>query len=166
MTRKLVFAVAFIAAGVVACGDDDITDPINDTDPLVGVWFSGGADVAPGLTVEPFNVDSIRAEFRANQTYEVLQYTPDVTFTLTGTWDAGPGGENEIRSIVVTQQQPVAVIASGIFRIEGNGMQYEVIQTEPAIAGVNAPTVSGGFGSTTIGGQATPWYIQTYVRRQ
>jgi hypothetical protein len=165
--RKLsILPVAILSAVALACGGEDSIGPIVDEEPIVGVWFSGGENVAPGLRVEPFNVDSIRADFRANGTYEVLQYTPAVTFTLTGTWQVGPGAPGTIRSIVVTQTSPVAVVASGIFRVANNTMTYEVIQTEPALAGVGAPTVSGGFGSTTILNNPTNLYVQTYVRRQ
>jgi hypothetical protein len=166
MSRKLVLAMAFLAVGgMVACGGSDPVDPGQDDDPLVGVWFSGGEDVAVGLRGEPFNVDSIRADFRANQTYEVLQYTPQATITLTGTWEAGAGAAGTIRPITVTQTSPVAVIATGIFRIDGNTMDYEVIQAEPALAGVVPPTVSGGFGSTMIAGTAYDIFVQGYVRR-
>lgn len=166
MSRKLIFALTFLAvAGMAACGGDDPVDPGQQDDPLVGVWFSGGNDVAVGLRGEPFNVDSIRADFRANQTYEVLQYTPQATITLTGTWEAGDGGAGTIRPITVNQTSPVAVIATGIFRISGTTMEYEVIQAEPALAGVTPPTVSGGFGSTMIAGTAYDIYVQRYVRR-
>jgi hypothetical protein len=50
--------------------------------------------------------------------------------------------------------------------VTGTTMRYEIIQTTPALQGVNPPTVTGGFGSTTIGGQATGQYwVQTYAKR-
>ncbi len=165
MSKKLIFPVAFLAASFIACGTEDLIDPIVDEDPIVGVWFSGGDDVAPGLRVEPFNVDSIVAVFRENMTYEVLQYSPGL-ITLTGTYVVGEGEEGQIRPITANQTSPVAVVAEGIFRITNDVMDYEVIQTEPALAGVNPPTVSGGFGSTTIAGQPTDLFVQRYVRRQ
>lgn len=45
-------------------------------------------------------------------------------------------------------------------------MKYEIIQTNPALAGVLPPTVQGGFGSTTVNGVATgAYWTQTFTKR-
>jgi hypothetical protein len=168
MSRKWMAMGLVLAFGVAACGEDDPVDPGTQQDVLVGTWVSAGANVAPGLTVAPFNVDSIRAVFDANQTYRVFQYSGGAAqpLELTGTWQATTGGQGTIRGVTATQTSPVAVTAQGIFRVNAdNTMQYEVIQTQPELAGVNAPTTAGGFGSTSIAGTATAAYVQTYVRR-
>jgi hypothetical protein len=165
MNKKLILGLT-LAVALGACGTDDggTTGPV--ADPIVGVWVSAGANVAPGL-VALAGIDSIIATFNANQTYRVQQYSstlgtlPD----LTGTFNAEAGAAGAIRPISLVQTAPTALQARGIFQVAGNNMQYEVIQVEPNI-GATSPTVTGGFGSTQIGGQAQgQLWIQRYVRR-
>ncbi|MEJ2678082.1 MAG: hypothetical protein P8174_03280 [Gemmatimonadota bacterium] len=164
MKKRAFLGVLVLAVlGLAACGSKDSTGPANQVDELVGTWFSGGSNVAPGLAA--VGVDSILATFNEDQTYTVINYAGGSQATLTGTWQAGTQAEGQIRSITVDQIQPSALTAEGIFQVTGTAMTYEVIQVEPALQGVTAPTVSGGFGSTTIGGVANSNYIQHYVKR-
>lgn len=166
MTRKYM-AAALVALVMAGCGGDDDGSGPPAQDEIVGTWVSAGNNVAPGLRAAPFNVDSIRATFNANNSYTVQQYSGGQSqpITLTGSFQAGTGAAGAIRSIIANQTEG-SITSTGIFQVTGNTMRYEIIQTTPALAGVNAPTVSGGFGSTTIGGQPTGQvWIQTYVRR-
>ena len=170
MSRKAILAaVVVMGFGVAAC-DEESTGPDNDQDEIVGTWVSAGADVAPGLAASPFFTDSIIATFNENETYTVLQYYNGNAqpITLTGTYEVGTQPEGQIRAITANQTTPSAVTSEGIFQVSGSGntMQYEVIQVEPALQGVNAPTVEGGFGSTTVNGVETDGYwTQSYDRR-
>jgi hypothetical protein len=166
MTRKIM-AAALVALMAAACGSDDDTVGPAPQDPIVGTWVSAGTNVAAGLRAAPFNVDSIRATFNANNSYTVQQYSggQSTPVVLTGSYQAGAGAAGTIRSIVANQTEG-SVTSTGIFQVTGTTMRYEIIQTTPALQGVNPPTVAGGFGSTTIGGQATGQYwVQTYVKR-
>jgi hypothetical protein len=164
MMRKAILPVLVLAAfGLAACGSEDSTGPEQQTDELVGTWISAGSNVAPGLAA--VGVDSILATFNEDQTYTVLNYAGGSQATLTGTWVAGSQGDGQIRSVTVTQISPSALTAQGIFQVTGAAMTYEVIQVEPALQGVTAPTVAGGFGSTTIAGAPNSLYIQHYVKR-
>ncbi len=169
MRKKAILALLVVAGlGVAACGSEDSTGNENQVDELVGTWVSKGADVAPGLAASPFFTDSIIATFNENGTYTVVQYYGGTAqpITLTGTYVAGTQPEGQVRSITANQATPTAVTSEGIFQVSGNTMKYEVIQVEPALAGVNPPTVSGGFGSTTVGGNPTgPYWTQNYDRR-
>lgn len=167
MRKHAILAMLVLAGfGLTACGDEDSTGVDDDQDELVGTWVSAGADVAPGLQAEPFSADSIIATFNENGTYTVLQYSGGAEITLTGTYDVGPQAEGSIRAITAEQGSPVAVTSEGIFQVTGSTMRYEIIQTQPALEGVNPPTVEGGFGSTSIGGVETGGYwTQNYDRR-
>ena len=159
----MVLALGFVAYG---CGSSSSNDDDDDLDPIVGVWVSEGNNVAPGLAGAPFNTAKIDAEFEENGTYHVVSTdTQGAEVTFTGSFVAGEPNSAGIRSITLNQSTPVALTSSGIFRVVDNQMEYEVIQTDPPLEGVLAPTVEGGFGSTNIFGNATgPFWIQTYVR--
>lgn len=163
--HAILAAVVLTAFGLTACGDEDPTDIDDDEDEIVGTWVSAGADVAPGLAAAPFNIDSIIATFNDNNTYTVVQWFDGQDATVTGTYEVGDQPEGQIRAITANQSAP-AVTSQGIFQVSGSTMQYEIIQTDPAIQGVNPPTVAGGFGSTTVGGTPTGVYwVQNYDRR-
>lgn len=161
MRKQAILAALVLAVfGLAAC-DEESTGVEEQTDELVGTWVSKGADLAPGFA--PFGIDSIYATFNDDQTYLVLQYAggSDQAVTLTGTYVIGAQPEGAIRAITLTQATPSALTAAGIFQVSGSSMQYEVIQVQPDI-GATAPTVSGGFGSTTVGGTTTDVWIQNY----
>lgn len=167
MKRKMwTTGLALLALGIAACGDDDGTGPDDEQDEIVGTWVSAGADLAPGLAAAPFNADSIIARFNENGTYQVTQWSAGASIGFSGTYALGAQPEGQIRAITANQTTPTSVTSEGIFQVSGATMRYEIIQTEPALQGVNAPTVAGGFGSTTINGVATGVYwVQNYDRR-
>jgi hypothetical protein len=167
-TMKIKLLTLLIAFGLIgyACSSSSSNDDDNNRDPLVGVWVSQGAgQVAPGLAFLS-KTAKIDAVFNENNTYNVVSIdSSDVAVTFTGTWQAGEPNANGIRSITLQQSTPTQVVASGIFRIEGNNLEYEVIQSQPALDGVVPPTAAGGFGSTNIGGNPQGgFWIQKFVR--
>lgn len=141
----------------VDCGGDCAPCEVG----IQGSWWSKGADVAP-LLVNLFAIDSIYAEFRTNLSYEVVTYSGGVASTLTGVYTQSDSGTNGIWDITVNQSSPAALTSTGIFKVEGDSMQYEVVQTEPSIGAV-PPTAAGGFGSTNGGGLGM-LNVQKYVR--
>lgn len=161
--------VVLAAFGMAACGDEDPTDIGSDDDEIVGTWFSGGDDVALGLQLL-FGTDSIFATFNDDGTYTVLEYRTvegvEDTEDYDGTYQTGAEADGQIRSIMLNQATPYTATARGIFQVSGNGdgMTYEVIQTEPS-SGATPPTVEGGFGSTVANDQETDLFVQQYVRR-
>ena len=141
-------------------------------DPIVGVWVSDSTNVAPLLYGAPFHVRKIVATFKANGTYTVIQTDSSQTsLTLTGVWLAAAGGaaapKDKIRTITVNQGTPSSLTAEGIYEVSVAAgtitMNYEVVQTEPPLAGVTKPTAAAGFGSTA-GGTFGMINVQKYVR--
>jgi hypothetical protein len=165
--KKNLLSVAVLAVMLIVVGcSSSSTGDDDKVDLLVGKWVSQGTNIAPGLAGPPFNTARIDAEFFENQTYTVVQLdNNNAAVTFRGTWEAGEANPAGIRPVTLTQTEPVAVVAQGIFQIDGNNMTYEVIQVQPALEGVGAPTVAGGFGSTSIGGVATQgFWTQRFVR--
>ncbi len=162
-----------------SCNKNDTTSnpQPTETNPIVGTWVSEGANVAFGLRVAPFKIIKIVATFNSNNSYTVVQTdSSNTTTTLSGTYDMTKSNYTDtlstsstngadIYSITANQTSPATVTATGIFAVEGNNMTYEVIQTDPALAGVSAPTAEGGFGSTTIAGVKYNIYVQKYVKQ-
>ncbi len=133
-------------------------------DAIAGTWESEGEDIAPGLAGPPFNNVRIEAIFNSDNTYNVeSEDTEGAIILFSGTWQATAPNDEGIRGITLNQSEPAALVSSGIFRINGNRMEYEVIQE--GLTGVEPPTVEGGFGSTLIGGNPTgEFWIQRYDR--
>lgn len=136
---------------------------------LVGTWRAEGLDVSPGLYNNPaFPTRRVDATFNADQTYTVSA-TNDagVSVTFAGTWQLTGDVNARVRGLRLNQSTPSALVSTGIYAVAAGGatMQYEVIQTDPAIAGFTAPTVTAGFGSTAFNGTplGTTW-IQNYTR--
>lgn len=178
MKKSLMLLFFSVAVLFTSCTKDDTTttEPTVQ-DPIVGAWVSEGANVAYGLKLAPFKVKKIVATFNENKSYTVVQTdSSNVTTTFTGTY-TNPVSTNtdtlstsatkgaKIYNIVANQATPSTVTATGIYAINGTNMSYEVIQTSPALTGVNAPTAAGGFGSTTIGGVKYAIYVQKYVKQ-
>ncbi|MCH8494784.1 MAG: hypothetical protein LAT57_04020 [Balneolales bacterium] len=166
MKTKMI-SLAVLAMMLIGFGcSSSSSDADVEVEAIVSSWLSTGDNVAPGLAAAPFNTARIEAEFRENQTYTVVSIDTDgASVTFTGTYVAGPETTSGIRSVVLSQNEPVAVTATGIYRIQGNEMTYEVIQTTPAIENISAPTVEGGFGSTKFGDfELGPTWVQTFVR--
>ncbi len=157
--------VARDADGATATGSVTVTvQPL-----LVGTWRAEGLDVSPGLyNNTAFPTRRVDATFRADNTYSVVA-TNDagVSVTFAGTWQLTGDVNARVRALRLNQSTPSALVSTGIYAVAAGGatMQYEVIQTEPAIAGFTAPTVAAGFGSTAFNG--TPLgivWIQNYTR--
>jgi hypothetical protein len=178
MKNYILLLVMFGSFFLSSCKKDDNTvTPPAAVDPIVGVWVSQGANVAYGLRVAPFKVVKIVATFNANKSYTVVQTdSSNVQTTLSGTYTNTDSGIKDtlstsitkgvnIFNIVANQSTPSTVIATGIYAISSTNMSYEVIQTTPALTGVNAPTAAGGFGSTTIAGTKYAIYVQKYVKQ-
>ena len=161
--HAILAALVLTVVGMTACDEEDPTGPQTATEQLTGTWISQGQDLAPGFA--PFAVDSIIATFNDDQTYRVEQYAGGGAqpVILTGTYVTGDQPAGDINSISLTQSTPTQLTAEGIYRVTGDAMTYEVIQVEPNIGAV-APTISGGFGSTMVLGEATDVWIQEYDR--
>ncbi len=134
-------------------------------EPIVGSWLSEGANVAPGLK-STLKTKKIVAVFNANATYTVTATdSNNVDVVYTGTFTATASSNTSIRTITLNQTTPTSVTSSGIYQVTASGLlTYEVIQTTPAIPGFAAPTVTGGFGSTSYNGFALgATWIQKFV---
>lgn len=139
---------------------------------IIGNWYSSGDNVAPLLTTPSFNVDSIYAEFKADNSYVVEQYNigntsgiPD--FIFTGNFVIEKSSVGEIWTIELSQEDPYAATAEGIFEIKTSPevLWYEVVQT----SGTQnvPPTPEGGFGSSNGGTLVindVNWNLQKFIR--
>ncbi|GMU87240.1 MAG: hypothetical protein AMXMBFR48_24810 [Ignavibacteriales bacterium] len=125
-------------------------NPAPSSEPIVGAWLSSEDLVAPGLKAT-LKTKSIAATFNSNKTYVVVATdSSNAVVTYTGTYSTTAAAGTTIRNIVLNQITPTSVTSTGIYQVTAKGLlTYEVIQTNPAISGFGAPTVSGGFGSTT-----------------
>jgi hypothetical protein len=164
--KKIFAVIALFSMVFVACQkSDEETKYDPTTDGVVGEWYSSGSNVAT-LLVTYFQVDSIYANFEANNTYLVESYSGGSKTTYTGTYLQTKSTVGQIWNITLNQSSPTAVTSEGIFEITKSGdsytMKYEVAQTEPNI-GATAPTASGGFGSTS-GGALSDWNVQKFVK--
>ncbi|MDA3942437.1 MAG: hypothetical protein PF694_02720 [Bacteroidetes bacterium] len=132
---------------------------------IIGQWISAGANVAPLLISA--GIDSIFADFKADNSYVVESFTADGSkTTLTGSFVQEKSDTGNIWTIVVNQSSPSSLISEGIFEVTANGtvtMKYEIAQTNPEIPGVTPATPAGGFGSTS-GGAFGMLNVQTYVK--
>lgn len=170
MLRKFaVYATTLVLVlGMAACGneEDDGTGPGTQHE-LVGTWVSTGTNIAPGLRSPTFKTKNIVATFNANNTYNVVSTdSANVNTTFTGTWSATAGTNGTVRAITLNQSTPTQLTSSGIFQVSGGNLTYEVIQTTPAIQGFAAPTVAGGFGSTSYNGVALgATWTQRFVKQ-
>ena len=158
----------YSAEATVAAASENLSATVNlagfATDELVGSWISEGDDIAPGLAAEPFLNVRIDATFNSDNTYDVESEDQNGSvITFEGTWEAGEANAEGIRAITLNQSVPSELTSSGIFRVSGDRLEYEVIQE--GLTGVEPATVEGGFGSTLVGGQETGGYWkQNYDR--
>ncbi len=155
----------YTQSGAAMSSDVTITAELNETG-VIGQWSSSGDNVA--LLLRQTGIDSIYAEFRADNTYIVEAFQADGSRTeLTGTYGQERSGVGNIYNIVLTQNTPNSLISEGIFEVtfedDQTILRYEVAQTDPNIPGVTPPSAEDGFGSTS-GGAFGESNIQTYVR--
>ncbi len=159
----MVFAVVFSA-----CSEDDPVEEIPvDEKGIVGSWEA--TDISGILTNLGYD-DELYAKFNDDQTYEVKSYIDGVEYKLIGTYTQTKDKESGLWSITLNQTSmngsPTDITSQGIFEIKDTdpvSLWYEVAQTNPEIAGVTAPTVDNGFGSTSDGALNT-LNIQKYVK--
>jgi hypothetical protein len=163
-TKLMMLALVAVTLMAYGCKSSD-TDDKKNLDPIVGTWLSQGTgNVSVGLAAF-FKTARINAEFNENGSYNVVSVdSAGTSVTYQGTYQVGTGAATAIRTIVLNQTVPTSLTSSGIFQIENNVMTYEVIQTQPALDGVAAPTVAGGFGSTQQFGGPTALWIQKFAR--
>lgn len=159
-------AMAVIAASAtIGCSSDsdskdtNVPNPPATTDAIVGNWRS----IDASLLLTSLGIDSIHADFRANQTYKVTSFTGGAGTELSGTYTTTEG-VNGIRNILLNQNVPSTITSQGIYKVENGQLRYEVAQVEPVLAGVTAPTAEAGFGSTSAGAYGN-MNIQVYVAR-
>jgi hypothetical protein len=176
MKKLLMYLLIAGSLVFTSCKSDDDDNPVvTQDDPIVGTWVSDGANVAYGLRAG-FKVKKIVATFSSNKTYSFVQTdSSNVSTTYTGTYSFTETTYTDTLSTsftkgakmynIVANQTTPAITATGIGAISGSNMSYEVIQTSPALTGVNAPTAAGGFGSTSVGGVKYAIYIQKYVKQ-
>jgi hypothetical protein len=154
----------FSEEGGAMPADETVTATLNETG-AIGYWISAGANVAP--VIASLGFDSLTADFRPDNTYTVVAFTPDgSSTTFTGTFVQTKSGTGNIYDIILSQNQPGAVESEGIFEVTGGVetiMKYEVAQTDPSIPGVTPPNAAAGFGSTS-GGAFGTGNVQTFVR--
>lgn len=126
-----------------------------------GTWHS--FPVAPILVAF---ADSINATFNTDNTYLVEQWKDNAKVTLSGTFVQSASGTGNIYNITLTQSTPTAITVQGILEVsaDDSSMKYEIVQIDPAIAGVTPPTAAAGFGSTS-GGAFGEANVQVYARR-
>jgi hypothetical protein len=167
MKKAIIFGM-LLALVITGCTKSDDTGP--ETDPqkigIVGEWYSKGTDVAP-LLVTLMKTDSINVKFESNNTYVVTHFDNTKTKTImTGTYTQQKSGTGTIWKITLNQTSPTALTSEGIFDISTTttpySMQYEVVQTQPAI-GATPPTATAGFGSTN-GGALGVLNVQKYKK--
>jgi hypothetical protein len=164
--KNLLIILAVVAIGFTSCKkstEEDVYNPADDG--MVGEWQSSGANVSVLLSTY-FQIDSIYAKFNSNNTYTVESFAAGTKVTYTGTFAQTKPATGTIWNIVLNQSAPTAVTSEGIFEITKVDnvytMKYEVVQTEPNI-GATAPTVAGGFGSSS-GGALGTMNVQTFLQ--
>jgi len=133
---------------------------------ILGKWYSSGANVSLLLSTY-FGIDSIYADFKADNSYLVESFTTAGSkTTMTGTFTQAKSTTGNIWEITVNQSSPSSLISEGIFELYAGAdvsMKYEIAQTEPQTPGVTPPTAVAGFGSTS-GGAYGVTNVQTYIR--
>lgn len=170
------YRFALLSLTLIACPVDDTTKssaesaetgtPTTPTDPaaaIQGDWVSTGDDIAPLLTL--FLITDITATFNADGSYAVTS-TDSLGSTVDYTGTYAVGTDTDPRTIVLTQATPAVLTSEGIWAVDDQDvMQYEVIQTKPALpGGFTAPTPEAGFGSTAGPGLTAGDNLQVFRR--
>jgi hypothetical protein len=129
-------------------------------------WVSLGDHIAPALRKTPYRFIKIHAAFYDDHTYNITAKDSDfVGITFNGTYQTiDSNSSTGIKQIILNQSSPSVAILQGIFRADSI-LTYEVIQVQPPVQGFLPPTISGGFGSTTLNGlPLNNEWIQRYIR--
>lgn len=146
---------------IIGCEEDtNNIDEMTASEAVVGNWLSTGDNIA-SLLVYYFNYDSILVEFTENNIVTLKSHVADGAWTtLTGTYLLTESEEGDIHTF---EAEYTGVFEQGgiiqIIEDDTDIMRLEVVQTSPDI-GAAAPTVSDGFGASTLGDSN----IQTYLR--
>ncbi len=144
----------------VSCSkDSDNGTNAGDSEVWEGTWLSAGDNVAVILSYY-FNYDSIRVEFRDDQTVTTDQHVTDGAWTtVEGTYSVTKADAGDVHSISIVypafEQQGIIEVTDG----DPVTMRLEVVQTNPDIGAVPR-TPESGFGSDAGLGTSN---IQTYV---
>jgi len=161
------YARLLVVFGTQSCKKEDpiVPEPPAPINPIVGQWKSVGADVAFLLSFAA-QIDSIHADFKANNTYTVAaRDTSGTILNYAGTYTATKSTSGNIYDVVINQSAPDERTSRGIYETytaSPDSMKYEVVQEVPSIPGFTPPTASGGFGSTV--GVSNGWNVQRFRR--
>ena len=125
-------------------------------DPLSGAWRSEGQDLAPLFRNAFYDYKTVDVDFASGGTYTGAVETHDGELaTIAGTYriDASttPG------TISLTQTEPAAagtLTSEGIWQIDGDRLDYEIVLVDPNDYGCAPPTPSSGFGTSECSGAA------------
>lgn len=135
---------------------------VSTPSPLVGTWEA--YDVSPALVAAGFT--SITAIF-GSTSYDVTAYSDGTGYEFTGTYTVSEPNAEGIYGITLQQSTPSAATSEGILKVyvaSADSMWYEVVQTDPALAGITPPTQEGGFGSTSNSSFGN-YFVQKYTRQ-
>ena len=121
---------------------------------LTGAWRSEGDDLAPLFRNAFYDYKTVDVVFESGGTYTGAVETNDgETASIAGTYtmDASttPG------TISLTQTEPAAagtLRSEGIWQIDGDRLDYEIVLVEPNDYGCAPPTPSSGFGTSDCSG--------------
>lgn len=145
---------------------------VTDVTPLlIGRWESTGSDLAPLLSDPSIGLTRLEATFFSDLRFVVGVDNQDgYHFELEGTYELknAPNtllsDEGQIHEITLRQTLPEVTISEGIWKVEGDTLQYEVVQVEPPLPGAQTPPQQTvGFGSTNSGALGTD-NLQIYRR--
>lgn len=144
---------------------DSDTDADADTDAdtdmsIVGDWLSAGDDLSPLFAGS--GITRIDATFSSDGSYSVGAVYAGTTYDFTGTYTAD--GAADPGTITLSQVEPYATTAEGLWSVSGGTLTYEVVDLSNT-DGHTAPTLAGGFGSTTGPGLSDGDNVQTYQRQ-
>jgi hypothetical protein len=172
-------AVTFTADGEVTitpsygfAGTDQITYTIEDTegnaatgtinlsviDAAVGSWLSEGDNL--GTAFAELGFTSISVVFDADGGYIVTSDFAGTPIVQSGVYTTSASSNGDIRTIRLEQSVPSALVAEGIYEVDGDGLVYEAIDVSQG----TPPTAEGGFGSSIVPNDDGSDYTQTYVR--
>lgn len=143
----------------------------SDLPLILGRWESVGDDIAPLLRDPSVGLTRLEAEF-----FEDLRFVVGVDnqdgfhFELEGRYElrvapnASLSAEGLLHEITLRQTLPDAAVSEGIWRVDGETLQYEVVQVEPPLPGAQTPPQrASGLGSTNNGALGAD-NIQRYRR--
>lgn len=142
-----------VEGGEQIAGEIQAGSPLEDP-AIIGIWRSEGSDVASLLREPPLSLSSLEARFDKNERFVVnITNTNGESFSLNGQFSVPMGASlGQTHPITLVQELPESSTSEGIWRVEGDLLTYEVVQTNPPLPGDNSPpSTTQGFGSTNRG---------------